>query len=117
MRCAAPSRKGWLQPRASEGELMISRRRFFQTAPAAVAISSALRGAEVDPALVKAMEELRAAIPTAESDPDRPIYHFHPPANWNNDPNGTLFYKSWPYPVYRLNPTEALLREPTSGHT
>jgi beta-fructofuranosidase len=95
---------------------MISRRRFFQTAPAAVAISSALRGAEVDPALVKAMEELRAAIPTAESDPDRPIYHFHPPANWNNDPNGTLFYKGRHHLFYQLNPSAARLGNQHWGH-
>jgi hypothetical protein len=45
---------------------------------------------QADPTFVKAMEAVRAAIPTASTDPERPVYHFHPPANWNNDPNGTL---------------------------
>ena len=45
-----------------------------------------------------------AAIPLAESDPARPAYHFRPPANWNNDPNGTIFYKGWHHLFYQLNP-------------
>src|ERR1039457_6840669 len=109
MTCTAPCRKGPSKPRALEEEIMTSRRRFVKTASAAAAFSSALRGAEVDPALVKAMEELRAALPIAESDPDRPVYHFHPPANWNNDPNGTLCYKGWHHLFYQLNPSAARL--------
>ncbi len=47
---------------------------------------------------------MRAAVPLAASDPERPVYHFHPPANWNNDPNGTLFYRGWHHLFYQLNP-------------
>jgi beta-fructofuranosidase len=56
-------------------------------------------------ALAAAMEALRSAIPVAEADPDRPVYHFRPPANWNNDPNGTIFYNGWHHLFYQLNPT------------
>lgn len=82
---------------------MTNRRRFVQSASAAVAFS-ALRGATSDPGFVTAMDGVRAAIPVAASDPDRPVCHFHPPANWNNDPNGTLFYKGWHHLFYQLNP-------------
>ena len=51
-----------------------------------------------------AMQSLRSAIPKAEADPDRPVYHFRPPANWNNDPNGTIFYRGWHHLFYQLNP-------------
>ena len=27
----------------------------------------------------------------------RPLYHYQPPANWMNDPNGTIFWNGW-YP-------------------
>lgn len=50
------------------------------------------------------MESVRAAIPVAESDPERPVYHFRPPANWNNDPNGTIFHKGWHHLFYQHNP-------------
>jgi beta-fructofuranosidase len=52
-----------------------------------------------------AMDALTAAIARAEADPDRPIYHFRPPANWNNDPNGTIFYRGWHHLFYQLNPS------------
>ena len=54
--------------------------------------------------LTSAMDSLRAGIATAEKDPARPIYHFRPPAFWNNDPNGTIFYKGWHHLFYQLNP-------------
>jgi beta-fructofuranosidase len=69
-----------------------------------------------DPDLIKAMEAVRAAIPTAEADPARPVYHFHPPANWTNDPNGTIFYKGWHHLFYQLNPFEARIGNQHWGH-
>lgn len=50
------------------------------------------------------MESLQAATLAAAKDPERPIFHFHPPGNWNNDPNGTLFYHGWHHLFYQLNP-------------
>ncbi len=75
-----------------------------------------MKGADGDPALLKAMEAVRAAIPLADEDPDRPIYHFRPPANWTNDPNGTIFYKGWHHLFYQLNPFDARPGNQHWGH-
>ena len=65
---------------------------------------------------MKATEAVLAAVPVAESDPERPVYHFHPPANWTNDPNGTLYYKGWHHLFYQLNPFAAHLGSQHWGH-
>ena len=62
------------------------------------------------------MDSVNAAIPNAESDPERPVYHFHPPANWNNDPNGTIFYKGWHHLFYQFNPYGATWGHMHWGH-
>ena len=80
-----------------------TRRQFVTTAAAGASLAWSGARAQISP-LADAMESLRAAIPLAESDLDRPVYHFHPPANWNNDPNGTIFYKGWHHLFYQLNP-------------
>ncbi len=43
-----------------------------------LAAITTLRGAAPDPALRRAIEAVQAAIPTAEADPERPIFHFRP---------------------------------------
>ena len=58
---------------------------------------------------------LRAAVPLAARDPERPVYHFRPPANWTNDPNGTIYYKGWHHLFYQLNPAEPPRRQPALG--
>jgi beta-fructofuranosidase len=80
-----------------------TRRQFVAGTAASIAVSRA-RGADSDPGLIKAMEAVQKAIPLASADPDRPVYHFHPPANWTNDPNGTLYYKGWHHLFYQLDP-------------
>ena len=82
-------------------------RREFVAAVGAVAatpLAQTLQSVMAEPDLAKAMNALRAAIPVAAADPERPTYHFHPPANWNNDPNGTSFYRGWHRLFYQLNP-------------
>ena len=37
-------------------------------------------------------------------DPHRPAYHFLPPANWMNDPNGAIFWKGRYHLFYQYNP-------------
>ncbi len=40
----------------------------------------------------------------AIADPARPIWHFGPPAQWMNDPNGTLWHDGWYHVFYQHNP-------------
>ncbi|MEO7143316.1 MAG: glycoside hydrolase family 32 protein [Bryobacteraceae bacterium] len=84
-------------------------------AAAAVAQASHARAAQ-NPEIAKAMEATLAAIPTAASDPARPVYHFHPPANWNNDPNGTTWYQGWHHLFYQFNPYAAAWGHMHWGH-
>jgi beta-fructofuranosidase len=55
-------------------------------------------------ALQAAMEALREAIPRAQADPSRPVFHFCPPALWMNDINGPLFHKGYYHIFYQHNP-------------
>jgi len=47
---------------------------------------------------------VRAAIPQAEKDPTRPVYHFRPPAQWMNDICGAIYYKGYYHVFYQYNP-------------
>jgi beta-fructofuranosidase len=81
---------------------------------------SSINGADTerpkDPNFLKAMKALLDAIPIAESDPDRPVYHFRPPANWTNDPNGPFYYNGWHHLFYQLNPFEPRIGHQHWGH-
>ncbi len=57
-----------------------------------------------NPAIENAMASVAAAIPKAAADPNRPIYHFRPPANWMNDPNGTIYHNGTYHLFYQHNP-------------
>jgi beta-fructofuranosidase len=74
---------------------------FSGIAPHAQAAGAPTRA---DSAIARAMESVKAAIPRAEADPARPVFHFRPPALWMNDPNGTIFYKGWYHVFYQHNP-------------
>lgn len=45
----------------------------------------------------------RAAL-SVKDESNRPTYHLLPPANWNNDPNGLLFYNGYYHLFYQHNP-------------
>lgn len=57
-----------------------------------------------DQELTRANAAVKAATPVAEADQNRPAYHFGPPAQWMNDPNGPIFYKGWFHLFYQFNP-------------
>ena len=54
--------------------------------------------------LERAAAAVDAAIGRAEADPTRPVYHFRPPAQWMNDPNGVVFHKGFYHVFYQFNP-------------
>lgn len=56
------------------------------------------------PALVAANRSVAAAVARADADPDRPTFHFRPPANWMNDPNGTIYHNGYYHLFYQHNP-------------
>ena len=57
-----------------------------------------------NPAIARAMASVAAATPRAQADPTRPIYHFCPPANWMNDPNGPIYHNGYYHLFYQHNP-------------
>ena len=57
-----------------------------------------------DAAIQKADAAIRAAASVATADPDRPLYHYHAPAQWMNDPNGPILYKGWYHLFYQSHP-------------
>jgi len=52
----------------------------------------------------KALAAVEAAVPQAEKDPTRPVYHFRPPAQWMNDICGAIHYKGYYHVFYQYNP-------------
>ena len=57
-----------------------------------------------NPDIARATNAVNAAIPLAQADPARPVYHFRAPARWMNDPSGLLHYKGYYHLFYQLNP-------------
>ncbi len=71
-----------------------------------------------DTALKRAEDSVKAATEKASKDLSRPVYHFRPPANWMNDPNGPIYYRDGYYHVfYQHNPYGDMWGHMHWGHT
>ena len=53
---------------------------------------------------MKPVEQNFHLLETVAADPHRPLYHFLPPANWLNDPNGVIQWKGQYHLFYQYNP-------------
>lgn len=58
----------------------------------------------MEPDLRSPNSDLRRAPYPSITDPARPVWHFGPPAQWMNDPNGTLWHDGWYHVFYQHNP-------------
>lgn len=56
-------------------------------------------------------------LPPAQSNPQRPAYHFMPAANWMNDPNGLIYWNNQYHLFYQYNPTGPFWGTIHWGHT
>jgi beta-fructofuranosidase len=61
-------------------------------------------GESTNEAIVLATVAVQAAVPRAQADPTRPVFHVASPAQWMNDPNGPIYYKGYYHLFYQLHP-------------
>ena len=61
-------------------------------------------GKYASPAIARAMKAIQDAEPRAASDPWRPVFHYRPPAQFMNDPNGPIWLKGYYHLFHQQNP-------------
>ena len=59
---------------------------------------------QLEQLLARGVEDIINASETANQDPVRPMYHFHSPSQWMDDPNGIIYHKGYYHMMYSLNP-------------
>ncbi|CAK9317357.1 unnamed protein product [Citrullus colocynthis] len=56
-------------------------------------------------------------VETVSNQPYRTAFHFQPPTNWMNDPNGPMYYKGVYHLFYQYNPYSAIWGNITWAHS
>ncbi|XP_008452732.2 beta-fructofuranosidase, insoluble isoenzyme CWINV1-like isoform X1 [Cucumis melo] len=56
-------------------------------------------------------------VETVSNQPYRTAFHFQPPKNWMNDPNGPMYYKGVYHLFYQYNPYSAIWGNITWAHS
>ncbi|QDT39096.1 glycoside hydrolase family 32 protein [Stratiformator vulcanicus] len=62
---------------------------------------------DVSPEARRLLDQADASVAKAAEgldDPLRPRFHFHPAANWINDPNGPILHRGWYHVFFQHNP-------------
>src|SRR5258708_9469377 len=67
-------------------------------------LSLSSRGELTNEVIARATAAVQAAVPRAQADPARPIFHVAAPAQWINDPNGPIYYNGFYHLFYQLHP-------------
>jgi sucrose-6-phosphate hydrolase SacC (GH32 family) len=71
---------------------------------AALLVRLVSRGEFTNEFFERATAAVQAAIPRAQADPARPIFHIASPAQWMNDPNGPIYFRGHYHLFYQLTP-------------
>jgi beta-fructofuranosidase len=83
---------------------------------AALALGSFAAGRPGERSAAAQDEDVLAQRRRLARDPHRPIYHFLPPANWMNDPNGVIEWNGTYHLFYQHNPDRAVWGNIHWGH-
>jgi beta-fructofuranosidase len=76
------------------------------------------KGNRFSGSLRKAADALKTVFlaQKVKRDPQHPIYHFSPPANWMNDPNGLVSWQGKTHLFYQYNPSAPVWGKICWGH-
>jgi len=99
------------RPLCKDVNVMRIDRRDFLGALAGAAVASTLKASAQEASFSGS-----ASVSKLASDPRRPQFHFLPPANWMNDPNGPIYWNGNYHMFYQTNPKGAFWAEMHWGH-